>query len=186
MQSTTRTKNCTATSCLRPKAVAAGRVAPASRRLSGWRHRERFFAGEQMPARRRRYIVGPVPRRVSSHLYWSRPYWSRPFSTSTTRAMLMAIQYLTKFALKGTAFRLSASCLENTGGLGPSHELTRYSIRAFLFHSVEILKRDSSTHGHCARAKKQEIHRRVTSSVIATLFFNCYSSGTSVHLESVV
>jgi len=53
-----------------------------------------------MPARRRRYIVGPVTRRVSSHLYWS-----RPFHTSTSKAMLMAIQYLTKFALKGTPFR---------------------------------------------------------------------------------
>jgi hypothetical protein len=134
-----------------------------------------------MPARRPRYIVAPVLRRVSSHLYWS-----RPFHTSTSKAMLMAVQYLTKFGLKGTPFRPSASCLENNGRLGPSDELTRYSIRAFLFHGVEILKRDSSTHGHCARAKKQEIHRRVTSSVIATLFFNCYSSGTSVHLESVV
>jgi len=63
-----------------------------------------------MPARRRRYIVGPVTRRVSSHLYWS-----RPFHTSTSKAMLVAIQYLTKFALEGTPFRPSASCLENTG-----------------------------------------------------------------------
>jgi hypothetical protein len=100
------------------------------------------------------------------------------------RNLLTAAQSgLAKFALKGTPFR---QLPRKHGALGPSDELTRYSIRAFLFHGVEILKRDSSTPGHCARAKKQEIHRRVTSSVIATLFFNCYSSGTSVHLESVV
>jgi hypothetical protein len=79
------------------------------------------------------------------------------------RNLLTAAQSgLPKFALKGTPFR------------------------QLPLKGVEILKRDSATHGHCARAKKQEIHRRVTSSVIATLFFNCYSSGTSVHLESVV
>jgi hypothetical protein len=99
------------------------------------------------------------------------------------RDLLTAAQSgLTKL-LERTPFR---QLPRKHGALGPSDELTRFSIRAFLFHGVEILKRDSSTHGHCARAKKQEIHRRVTSSVIATLFFNCYSSGTSVHLESVV
>src|SRR5579864_7468209 len=134
-----------------------------------------------MLARRRRYIVGPVPRRVSSHLYWA-----RPFHTATSKAMLMAVQYLTKLWFERDTLQAVRQLPRKQGGFGPSDELTRYSIRAFLLHGVEILKRDSSTNGHCARAKKQEIHRRVTSSVIATLFFNCYSSGTSVHLESVV
>jgi hypothetical protein len=33
--------------------------------------------------------------------------------------------------------------------------------------------------------QKKEIHRQVTSTMIATRFFYCYSSGTLVNLESV-
>src|SRR5438309_11628892 len=68
------------------------RVAPASRRHLFSRKKRSRLTPARKPARRRRYIMAPVTRRVSSHLYWS-----RPFHTSTTKTMLLAIQYRSIF-----------------------------------------------------------------------------------------